>query len=234
MVKNACYVKYRFVRLCRKIRFAQGVKMKGLLVDYGGVLTTSVFDSFAAFCVNEDIEPDVLRAVMIDSARTPGSAFNRVEIGAIAQEEFDVEVAALLSDACGREVVARDLKQRLFAGVQPDEAMARALRAARAAGIRTALVSNSWGGTDYPREMLAELLDVLVVSGDVGLRKPDADIYLLAAERAGVAPAECVFVDDLQVNVDGADAAGMTGVLHRDSAQTIARLEDLFGVALRG
>lgn len=206
---------------------------RALLVDFGGVLTTSVLDAFAAFCVAEEIDIDVFRGVVMGASRTPDSPFARVEVGAITQEEFDVVLAAALSDACGKPVAADGLKQRLFAALQADDEMVAAVRAARRSGIRTALVSNSWGGRDYPREDFDDLFDVVIISGEVGLRKPEPQIFALAAREVGVEPAGCVFVDDFQVNVEGAEAVGMIGVHHRSAMETIPRLEALFERGLR-
>jgi epoxide hydrolase-like predicted phosphatase len=206
---------------------------RALLVDYGGVLTSPVVDSFASFCAREQIDVEVFRSVIMGAARTNDSPFARVETGAITQEEFDAAVAALLSDACGRAIDPTGLKQRLFAGIASDAAMVAAIRRAREAGVRTVLVSNSWGGRDYPAEILDATFDALVISGEVGLRKPDAEIYHFAADKAGVECAACVFVDDFKVNVDGANAVGMTGLLHRDATETIPKLEELLGTSLR-
>ena len=76
------------------------------------------------------------------------------------------------------------------------------------------------------------MFDVMMLSGRERLRKPDTEIYLLAAERAGVATDQAVFVDDIPANVEGARRVGMTGVLHRDAAITVPKLEALLGVAL--
>ena len=110
--------------------------------------------------------------------------------------------------------------------------MVGAVRKARAGGIATGLISNSWGLGIYDRAPV-DLFDATVISGDVGLHKPQPEIYLLACERLGVEPAGSVFVDDLRENVAGAETVGMTALLHRDSAETIERLEELLGVALR-
>jgi len=104
---------------------------------------------------------------------------------------------------------------------------------ARAGGIRTGLVSNSWGTRRYPRDLLAELFDAVVISGEVGLRKPHREMYALGAERIGLAPADCVFVDDLGVNLASAAKLGMTTVHHRAADDTIPELERLLGVSLR-
>lgn len=205
---------------------------RGLLVDFGGVLTSSVVDSFAAFCRAEGIDVEIFRHVVLDAARTPDSVFARIEMGRIEQDEFDRELAAMLSGATGARIEPAGLKQRLFAGLRPEERMVAAVRAARGAGVRTALVSNSWGGAGYPRDDFPTLFDAVVISGEVGVRKPQHDIYMLACERARVRPEGCVFVDDFRINVEGAEAVGMTGVLHRDPAATIARLEELLGLPL--
>jgi HAD superfamily hydrolase (TIGR01509 family) len=109
--------------------------------------------------------------------------------------------------------------------------MVEAVRRARAAGVRTALVSNSWGN-DYPRHEWDGLFHAVVISGEVGMRKPEPGIYLHAANLLGVETPQCVFVDDLGPNVRGATAVGMVGVHHVTPTQTLAELEALFGVAL--
>lgn len=205
---------------------------RALLVDYGGVLTTSVLASFNAFCETEAIDVETFKRVMLDAARTDDSPFARVERGDIEQDEFDVLVAAMLSDACGKQIEALDLKQRLFASSRPDDRMRDAVRTARAAGVTTVLVSNSWGGRDYPAGMLEQLFDHSLISGLIGMRKPDAEIYHHAAQVAGVPVHGCVFIDDFRVNIEGAEAVGMTGILHRDTAETIARLETLLSIDL--
>jgi putative hydrolase of the HAD superfamily len=110
--------------------------------------------------------------------------------------------------------------------------MLAAVRRARAAGVRTGLISNSMGAGSYDRAVFPELFDGVVISGDVGMHKPQPEIFLLGAERAGVAPEECVFVDDLRENCEGAQAVGMTAVLHRGAEATLPELERLLGVAL--
>ena len=120
----------------------------------------------------------------------------------------------------------------MFAGMAPHEQMVQAVRDLRAAGTTTALVSNSWSTNHYDRDLLAEIFDAVVISGEVGLHKPEPEIYLRAAEEAGVEPVDCVFVDDLRENCEGAEAVGMTAIRHRDAAETIPKLAELTGVEL--
>ena len=101
-------------------------------------------------------------------------------------------------------------------------------RVRRDPAVRTAVLSNADGLWAPPRAW-APLFDVVVTSGEVGMAKPDRRIYLLTAERLGLAPADCVFVDDLAVNVRGAAAAGMVGVHHHSVRATTEEIEVLLG-----
>jgi putative hydrolase of the HAD superfamily len=199
---------------------------RGLLVDWGGVLTSDVFASFRAFCELEQLESDAIANAFRNDAgcRDLLIAF---ETGRVPEEEFEVQFAPRLG------VPAPSLIDRLFTGSLPDEEMIEGVRRARCAGVRTGLVSNSWGTRRYPRELLDELFDGVVISGEVGIRKPSPEIYALGAERIGVDPAACVFVDDIPFNLSPAAELGMATVHHRDAGHTIPELERLLGVELR-
>ena len=199
---------------------------RGLLVDWGGVLTGDVFVSFRAFCELEGLEPDAVGRIFREDAacRDLLIAF---ETGALPEEQFEIQFAPYLG------VDAPGLVDRLFAGSAPDDRMLEAVRRARAAGVRTGLVSNSWGTGRYPREVLAELFDGVVISGEVGIRKPAPEIYRLGAKRIGLEPEACVFVDDLPFNLSPAAELGMATVHHRAADETIRALERLLGVPLR-
>jgi putative hydrolase of the HAD superfamily len=201
-------------------------RYRGLLIDYGGVLTTDVFASFSAFCEVEGLEPDAISQVFRDDAGCRELILG-LETGAVPEEQFEPAVAALLG------VQPSGLIDRLFGATKLDERMAETVRRLRAGGTRTGLLSNSWGTTRYPRELMAELFDAVVISGEVRMRKPLPEIYALGAERLGLPPAECAFVDDLSVNLGPAAELGMATVHHRTSEDTIAQLERLFGMSLR-
>lgn len=201
-----------------------------LLVDYGGVLTTPLSDTVVAWCRNDDIDPADVGVVLRDWHHSDGPVA-ALETGALPLADFERALAARLRTRSGGEVAPEGLTKRMFAGFAADPAMLDVVRAARAQGIRTGLVSNSWG-MDYRRDDWPMLFDTVVISGEVGLRKPDPEIYRLAASNLEVAPEACVFVDDLAVNVRGAQAVGMVGVEHTDAGATRERLSALFATAL--
>jgi epoxide hydrolase-like predicted phosphatase len=203
--------------------------VKGLLVDYGGVLTTNVFESFRAFCADEGLDPDTIKRLFRDDPRAIESV-RVLERGELTEDGFAERFGELLELAPERRT---GLVERMFGHIRPDDEMVAALRRARAQGIRTGLISNSMGAGRYDRATFPELFDGVVISGDEGIHKPQPEIYELGCERVGLEPADCVFVDDLRENCDGAEAVGMTAVLHRGADRTLPRLEELLGVALR-
>jgi putative hydrolase of the HAD superfamily len=195
------------------------VAREGLLVDWGGVLTTDLFASFASFAEAEGLDTERVRGLFRHD-RDARRLLVDLETGAIEEEEFEPRVAQALGVAAHAGLI-----DRMFAGAQADPVMIAAVRAARAAGVRTGLVSNSWGTRRYPRELLSELFDGVVISGEEGVRKPDPRMYELGAERVGVPAGRCVYVDDLAFNLEPAAALGMATVHHVDAATTVAELE---------
>jgi epoxide hydrolase-like predicted phosphatase len=202
-----------------------GGPYRGLLVDWGGVMTNDVFDSFRDFCTREGLEADAVRRRFREdpSAR---ELLIGLETGTLPEEEFEKRFAAMLG------VPAPHLIERIFAGQTVDEQMLAAVERTRDQGVRTGLISNSWGTSRYDRQLLAKLFDATVISGEVGIRKPARAIYELGAERIGLAPPECLFVDDLAFNLTPAAELGMATVHHTSAAETIPQLERLLGVEL--
>jgi epoxide hydrolase-like predicted phosphatase len=189
-------------------------------------MTTNLFASFGAFCEAEGLDPSALANAFREhpGARELLIAF---EEGRVEETEFELRLGELLGVSA-----AEGLIDRLFAGATLDEPMVRAVLAARRAGVATGLISNSWGTTRYPRELLAELFDGVVISGEVGMRKPAGRIYELGAEAIGRAPSRCVFVDDLPFNLPPAQELGMAVIHHTESQRTISELEEMLGISL--
>ncbi len=202
-----------------------GIARRGLLVDWGGVLTTDLFASFRAFCELEGLDPEAVPRRFRDDQASRDLLIG-LETGALGELEFERRFAAILGVAPAR------LIDRMFSGSQLESTMLAAVGAARRAGVRTGLISNSWGTGRYDRRLLAELFDGVVISGEVGVRKPAPRIYRLGADAIGLPPSECVFVDDLPFNLTPARELGMATIHHVDPRGTIADLERLLGVSL--
>jgi putative hydrolase of the HAD superfamily len=198
-------------------------EIRGLIVDWGGVMTTDLFASFEAFCAAEGLDPAAVR----DAFRHDREARDLLiafECGRLEEDTFCSGLGARLN------VAPEGLVDRLFAGSQLDPEMVDGVRALRAAGVRTGLLSNSWGTQRYPRALLGELFDGVVLSGEEGIRKPAPEIYALAAERVGLEPAAIAYVDDLPFNLEPARELGMATIHHTTAERTFAELERLLGV----
>ena len=132
---------------------------------------------------------------------------HRLERGEIPLEDFEHALAAALA-AEGSAVEAEGLVGQMLADLAVyEDSMTSLVTRAQAAGVRTALLSNSWGH-DYDRSQWHEMFDAVVISGEVGLRKPEPEIFALTLERIGLPAGECAFVDDLPHNVAAAAQAG--------------------------
>ncbi|MCA1840274.1 MAG: HAD family hydrolase [Actinomycetota bacterium] len=203
-----------------------------LIVDFGGVLTTSVIESFAQFCQDHGVDPETLKKVLSLEAEAGAlHPLHMVETGQWQAAEFNAHLSERLSIGRDQPIEAHGLKDRLFAAIRPEPSVVMAVKRVREAGYLTALLSNSWGADGYPRETFDDLFDQVVLSGEVGLRKPHAEIYELAAQRLGVPASRCVFVDDLAINTKGAEAVGMIAIHHKDPVDTVREIERLFGLS---
>lgn len=190
------------------------------------MLTTPVWDSFADYCRSEGLEPDAIKRLFREDPVALAD-LRRLETGALSEQEFETSFGARLGLADPDGLI-----DSLFAGMRPVADMVAAVRTLRRAGLKTGLISNSWSVDHYDRALLGQLFEQTLISGELGMHKPEPEIYRLAAERLGVAPEACLFVDDLQENCEGAEAVGMTAIRHREPRETIARLSELTGVEL--
>ncbi|MDO1477986.1 HAD family hydrolase [Rhodococcus ruber] len=202
-----------------------------VLVDFGGVLTTSVCAAFEQFgaALGDPGLPLRLLGGDPDSRRLLADH----ESGRIDAEEFEQGFAGRLR-AHGAAVTAEGLAARMQAGLRRDDRTVALLDDLRAAGVPVALVSNAFGRDCYAGFELTALADEVVISAEVGIRKPSRRIYALACERLGVAPEQAVMIDDLQQNLDGAARIGIAGVLHTDADRTRSELAGRFGLVTGG
>ena len=200
-------------------------------------MTNPIADSVSAWLAAEGIDRASYTAIMrrwVLPAYADGADANPVhalERGECTNEEFERALAGELVLVTGGPVGAVGLLDRMFAGSRLDEAMNGLFRQLHAAGVPTGMLSNSWGG-GYPRELFPELFDVVVISSEVGMRKPEPRIFQHAAGLLGLQPTECIFIDDIEANVAAAEQIGFTGVLHREPDDTTERVAELLGVRL--
>jgi putative hydrolase of the HAD superfamily len=213
-------------------------RLRALVVDWGGVLTEPLQTAIAAWAEVDGVPVEDYVAVMREwlgitegelARDNPVAALERGEIGV---PHFEDELAARLAERSGRSVQARGLLGRMFAEFAHAPAMSSLVLRAKQAGLRTGLLSNSWGN-EYPREGWDEMFDAIVISGEVGMRKPEPEIFAHALELLGVRADEAVFVDDLLPNVEAARGLGLVAVHHTSYDETAGELERLFGLPLR-
>lgn len=205
------------------------VPLQALIVDYGGVLTEAVRPSMQTWMAAEHVDPEHWRDLMHAWLRTGGehNPLHDLETGAISGPEFEQVLARELAQRGSTGVVPDGLLSRMFVEPVLEADMFDVLRRAKASGLKTGLLSNSWANS-YERDGWDDLFDAVVISGEVGLRKPDPEIFLLIARQLGVPPQACVFVDDIRPNIRGAAGVGMVGILHTDAATTLTELAALF------
>lgn len=206
---------------------------KALVVDYGGVLTTPLQDAMVAFATDIGLElQDFVRVALAPYAGGEDSLITDFETGTISEQEFSAAFAARLRDVTGKEIEPANLVSRLFGGVTLEVSMLDAVARVRDSGFKTALLSNSWGLDLYPKDRFVQLFDVVVISGEVGLRKPDRAIFDLLLERLETPAEQCLFVDDHPGHLDAAAQLGITTLLHVTPERTIAELEERLGLDL--
>ncbi|MFI7698073.1 HAD family hydrolase [Nonomuraea sp. NPDC049480] len=210
----------------------------GVLIDWGGVLTTGLSDAIAKWIQADRIDGthyrDVMREMIEHAYRGVDgeSTIHALERGELDGPSFERDLAARLLTLDGVPPVAEGLLERMFAGFERVEPMYDMLREVREHGVKTCLLSNSWSN-EYPRHEWDGLFDAVVISGEVGMRKPEPRIFRHALDQVGLPGEECVFIDDIEANIVAARTLGMTGIHHRDPDTTITELESLLRLTLR-
>src|SRR5262249_30460203 len=204
--------------------------IRAVLWDFGGVLTTSPFETFNRYELAHGIPKDFIRG--IDAVNPETNAWARFESSQIGSEEFDVAFEAE-SRTAGFAIRGRIVIDMLSGDVRPR--MVKALKQCKER-YRVGCITNNVKSGEGPgmaktaerarqvQEALS-LFDVVVESSKEGIRKPDPRIYRLACERLGVDPSESVFLDDLGINLKPARELGMTTIKVLNEAQAIADLE---------
>ena len=202
-----------------------------VLIDFGGVITTSVLQAFEQFGELLGAAPGLMLDLLSHDT-TARKLLVEHECGRIDADAFDQGFAERLG-AHGVGVQPERLSARMQSGLRRDDDTVRLIEDLRATGVPIALVSNAFGRDCYAGFDLDALADVVVISSEVGVRKPSRRIYAIACERLGIDPHQAIMVDDLQQNLDGAARLGIAGVLHTDAADTRKQLSERFGIGQR-
>ena len=201
--------------------------IRAVLWDFGGVILTSPFEAFNVYEERKGLPADFIRSV---NATTPDeNAWALLERTEIDGDEFDRRFAAE-SEALGHRIPGADVLELLSGEVRPE--MVDLLDAVIAAGYKTACLTNNMAGGDARADVgdVMDRFDEVVESSVVGVRKPEVEFYEIACTRLGVAPDECVFLDDLGINLKPAAAMGMTTIKVITPGQAIADLENALGM----
>lgn len=209
------------------------MSFKAVIFDLGGVVFPSPFEAFDRYNDDRGLPAGFVRSLIRASSET--GAWAALERGKLTTTQFH-EALEAEADARGAQIDAAALMAEVGRGFGPRPAMLQALRQVRAAGLRTAALTNNWGaaeGLDTTGGMHAtELFDTIVESSMVGLRKPDPAIYRLTLERLGVEAIDSVFLDDLGINLKPARAMGMATIKVTEPGAALAELSALLGFDL--
>jgi epoxide hydrolase-like predicted phosphatase len=205
--------------------------IKAVISDFGGVLTTPLVRSFIAFQQHSGVSLEQLGGAMARLAESDGEhPLYRLEKGEISEHEF----LSRLSEELGG-VSLLGFSDRYFKHLHPNEEMIELMRGLRDRGLRMALLTNNvreWEPLWRAKlPDIDEIFELVVDSAYVGMRKPEPEIYELTLERLGdgIVAADCVFIDDNDVNCHAAEAIGMTAVHYRDNEQAIAEIRAAIG-----
>lgn len=205
----------------------------GVLFDMGGVVMESPLLAIANYERERGLPPNTINRVV--AAAGESGAWARLERGELTVATFCAPFEADCR-AHGFEVDGAAVMAAIAAAGVPRPAMLEAIRRLRAHGLRVGALTNNWR-RDAPEDdviphRLRDHFDVVVESRQVGLRKPDPRIYVLACQRLGVEPAHIAFLDDIGANLKPARALGMTTIKVDDPATALRDLGALLGVDL--
>jgi putative hydrolase of the HAD superfamily len=206
--------------------------MQAVISDFGGVLTSSLASAFLAVQDGLDVPLEAYGEAMAASAAESGGEIPlfALERGQITEGEFLGQLERGLATVLGRNVSLHGFGERLIAALAPNEELFAYYRGLHERGLRLALLTNNvreWEPLWRRKLPVDDIFETVVDSAFVGMRKPEPEIYALTLARLDVPAEACVFVDDLEINVDAARELGMHGIVYRDTAQAVAQLDEL-------
>jgi putative hydrolase of the HAD superfamily len=210
-------------------------KITTVISDFGGVLTTPLLAAFAAFQEDSGISPENLGLAMREGlAEGEEIPLFKLERGEISEDEFIEGLEDGLESILGHRPHLHHFRQKFWGALHPNEEMIALMHELKARGLQMAMLTNNvreWEPLWRSMLPVDEIFEEIVDSAFVGCRKPEARIYELTLERVGARAGACLFIDDLKVNCEGAEAAGLRAVHFRDNEQAIGEIQAAFGSA---
>ena len=211
--------------------------LRAVFFDFGGVVLSSPFEAFNTYEESRGLPRDFIRRV--NSANPDSNAWAKLERSELSPTEFD-EVFARESEALGHRVPGADILSLLHGEIRPE--MVRAIDTVKSHGYLTACLTNNVLSTPDDRSApdaakrkeiaaILERFDALIESSKVGVRKPEPRFYEIACETVGVEPSQCVFLDDLGINLKPAAAMGMKTIKVTSAAQALGELSQILSLA---
>jgi putative hydrolase of the HAD superfamily len=212
--------------------------IRAVVSDFGGVLTAPLMLGFSRIQSDTGVPPQAFGEALSRATAADGrNPLFELEVGAISEGQFLARLERELTSILGRPVSLHGFGERFMAELEPNEALFAEYRRLHERGVRFAMLTNNvreWEPLWRTKLPIDEIFETVVDSAFVGMRKPDPAIYALVLERLALPAAECVFVDDLEVNVEAARALGFAVVHHRETDTTIAALDALLEDASPG
>jgi len=195
--------------------------IRAIFFDFGGVIVRTEYQAPRQHLADElGMEYEDLEKLVF-----AGPSSIRASLGEISDKEHWAEVTKRLRRSASE---TEAIREEFFAGDVVDRGIVEFLRSLRPR-YHVGLISNAWPDLrDYIiKQKFDDAFDHMVISGEVGVMKPEPRIYQIALEQAGVSPNEAVFVDDFIENIEGCEALGMRGIHFRDSGQAMDEIKQL-------
>jgi putative hydrolase of the HAD superfamily len=204
------------------------MRIQAVISDFGGVLTTPLIESFMAFQDQTGISNEALGKAMQAATEANGdNPLYEMERGEITEEEFLKQLTDSLEPLLGHRPEMHRFKEIYFEALDPNPPMIELMRELKAEGYRMAMLTNNvreWEPLWRPMLPVDEIFETVVDSGFVGCRKPESRIYAMTLERLGLPAEACLFIDDILINCEGAQKAGINAVHFQDNEQAIAEI----------
>jgi putative hydrolase of the HAD superfamily len=209
------------------------LSITAVISDFGGVLTTPLIQSFAAFQDETGIPPETLGTAMQRIADRDGEhPLFRLEKGEITEADFLERMADELEPELGHRPEMHRFSEIYFEALEPNPPMIELMRELDRGGMRMALLTNNvreWEPLWRSMLPVDEIFELVVDSAFVGCRKPEPRIYEITLERLGVRAEDCLFVDDVEQNCEAARELGMTAVHFEGDEQAIGEIRSALG-----